>query len=107
MSEKTVLAGTDFSEISLNAMREAASFAERLKYGMALVNVIDSHDQINTEAVEDRLEEIASGLRDEYGISVDTDVYTGNPGKTLARLSREEQYGSFVPLFDLDRSIGF
>lgn len=95
MKTDTLLVGTDFSEASVWAARHAVEFVTKLNYGIHLVHIQNpkKDDPANEfENPEDRLEEVAKQLREDCDAEVETDIYKGPPGRTLARLSREEKY---------------
>lgn len=92
-----MLIGTDFSDASLWAAKEAASYAQVLDYDIDLVHVIDpgahTPDSLPDHYdVEERLQSMAGELRESTTAAIETDVYEQSPGKTLAKISQNDKY---------------
>jgi len=97
MNVNTMLIATDFSEASIWAANHAAEYARKLNYAVDLVHVIDpSHIDKNPLVAEDPPEEvidkIAEKLRSDYGVTVDTLICEGKPGKVVPKLSQSQKY---------------
>ncbi len=111
LDTKKILVTTDFSDTSLLAIKHAASLAKCTKGEIYLVHIITKHwEQFNvftpnvtiesiekgSTAVQEKLEELAEGIRSEYGVSVTTVVNTGNPTSEIVKFAKEIKAGIIV-----------
>ena len=111
LDTKKIIITTDFSETSLLAIKHGAFLAQYTKGEIYLVHIISKHwekfnvftpsislDNIEkaSSAVETKLEELAEGIRKNYGVKVTSVVNTGNPTTEIVRFAKEISAGLIV-----------
>ncbi len=111
LNTQKIIVTTDFSDTSLLAIKHGASLAKCTKGEIYLVHVITKHwEQFNvftpnvtiesietgSAKVQEKLEEMAAGMRSEYGINVTTMVITGNPTNEIVKYAKEIKAGVIV-----------
>ncbi len=88
---KSVLVPTDFSPISINALRFAAAFCKKVKASLHLINVVELSPLVYTQQVmaathaneqkltmaKTELTKLSMQLKAEFGINVRKNIYTG------------------------------
>jgi len=88
---KNILAPTDFSPISINALKFAASFCKKTKASLHLINVVELSPMVYTQQVlaathaneqklvlaKAELTKLSMQLKAEFGINVRKNIYTG------------------------------
>lgn len=99
-----IIITTDFSETSFLAIKHGAFLAQFTKGEVYLVHIITKHwEKFNvftpsitieniesaSDAVQLKLDELASNIRNEYGIKVTTVVNTGNPTTEIIKFAKE------------------
>ena len=95
MKADTLLVGTDFSDESIRAAKHAVDFVSGFDYKIELVHIADPKHPAagdKTKSPEEKIEELARRIRRDCSMEVETEIHAGSPGRTLARLSREEKY---------------
>lgn len=111
LDTKKIIITTDFSETSLLAIKHGAFLAQYTKGEVYLLHVISKHwehfnvflPNVTVEsiekgsgAVQQKLEELAEGIRKEYMINVTTAVSTGSPTSEIVRFAKEVNAGMIV-----------
>lgn len=111
LNTKKIIITTDFSETSLLAIKHGAFLAQYTKGEVYLVHIITKHwEKFNvftpsvsleniekaSTALETKLEELAAGIRKEYGVTVTTVVNTGNPTSEIVNFAKEINAGLIV-----------
>ena len=104
LSTNKIIITTDFSETSYLAIKHGAFLAQYTKGEVYLLHVITKHwekfnvftpsitlDNIEkaSDAVQKKLEELASDVRKEYGVKVTTVVNSGNPTSEIIKFAKE------------------
>jgi nucleotide-binding universal stress UspA family protein len=99
-----IIITTDFSETSLLAIKHGAFLAQYTKGEVFLVHIITKHwekfnvftpsitiDTIEkaSEAVQNKLEELATEIKTTYGVNVTTIVDSGNPTTEIIKIANE------------------
>ncbi len=88
---KNILAPTDFSSISINAVRYAATFCKKIKANLHLIHVVELSPMVYTQQVmtatyvneqilnstKVELTKLSMQLKAEFGINVRKNIYTG------------------------------
>jgi nucleotide-binding universal stress UspA family protein len=90
------LVPTDFSEVCGNAAERAASVAGTIGFKVILLHVIDKNTRAELkkegkgeEWVEERLNDLAEGLKQKYSIEVETIAKEGDIFTTIAEVAQE------------------
>lgn len=111
LNTNKIIITTDFSETSYLAIKHGAFLAKYTKGEVYLVHIITKHwekfnvftpsitiDNIEkaSEAVQNKLEELASDIRTEYGVTVTTVVSSGNPTAEIVKFAKEISAGLIV-----------
>jgi len=111
LDTKKIIITTDFSETSLLAIKHGAFLAQYTKGEVYLLHVITKHwEHFNvfmpnvtlesieqgSTAVQQKLDELASGIRTTYGVNVTTAVATGNPTSEIVKFAKEIGAGMIV-----------
>ncbi len=104
LNTNKIIITTDFSETSFLAIKHGAFLAQFTKGEVYLVHVITKHwekfnvftpsitiDNIEkaSDAVQKKLEELASDIKKDYGIKVTTVVNSGNPTTEIVKFATE------------------
>ena len=104
LNTNKIIITTDFSETSFLAIKHGAFLAQFTKGEVYLVHVITKHwekfnvftpsitlDNVEkaSEAVQKKLDELASDIKKEYGIKVTTVVSSGNPTTEIVKFAKE------------------
>jgi len=91
-----LLVPTDFSEVCTNAIKLAANAAKHVDYKICILHIIDQNtlselkkDNKGLESVEERLNEIAGQIREEFDIEVDVLSREGSIFSTIAEVAKE------------------
>ena len=99
-----IIITTDFSETSYLAIKHGAFLAQYTKGEIYLVHIITKHwEKFNvftpsitieniekaSDAVTTKLNELASSIKNEYGVKVTTVVNTGNPTSEIIKFAKE------------------
>jgi len=99
-----IIITTDFSETSYLAIKHGAFLAKYTKGEVFLVHVITKHwEKFNvftpsitleniekaSDAVQKKLEELATDIREEYAVNVTTVVNSGNPTTEIVKIAEE------------------
>lgn len=111
LNTNKIIITTDFSETSLLAIKHGAFLAQYTKGEIYLVHIITKHwekfnvftpsitiDNIEkaSDAVQDKLDELATDIKKEYGVSVTTVVNSGNPTTEIVKFAKEIKAGLIV-----------
>ena len=111
LNTKKIIITTDFSETSLLAIKHGAFLAQYTKGEVYLLHVITKHwEQFNvftpnvtmdsiekgSTAVQQKMEELAAGIRKDYNVNVTTVVNTGNPTSEIVKFAKEIGAGLLV-----------
>lgn len=111
LNTNKIIITTDFSETSLLAIKHGGFLAQFTKGEVYLVHIITKHwekfnvftpsisvDNIEkaSSAVEEKLEEMAAVIRQNYGVPVTTVVNTGNPTTEIVKFAKEINAGLIV-----------
>lgn len=111
LNTNKIIITTDFSETSFLAIKHGAFLAQYTKGEIYLLHIISKHwekfnvfepsitlDNIEKaeSAVEIKLEELATSIRNEYGVTVTTVVNTGNPTAEIVHFAKEIEAGLVV-----------
>lgn len=111
LDTKKIIITTDFSETSLLAIKHGAFLAQYTKGEVYLLHVISKHwEHFNvfmpnvsmesieqgSSAVQQKLDELASGIKKDYGVNVTTAVATGNPTSEIVKFAKEIGAGMIV-----------
>lgn len=111
LNTNKIIITTDFSETSLLAIKHGAFLAQYTKGEIYLVHIITKHwekfnvftpsitiDNIEkaSDAVQKKLEELASDIRKEYSVKVTTVVNSGNPTTEIVKFAKEISAGLIV-----------
>lgn len=111
LDTKKIIITTDFSETSLLAIKHGAFLAKYTKGDVYLLHVISKHwEHFNvftpnvtaesiekgSNAVQQKLNEMAEEIRQNYGVTVTTAVATGNPTSEIVRYAKEIGGGMIV-----------
>ncbi|MES2130980.1 MAG: universal stress protein [Bacteroidota bacterium] len=111
LNTKKIIITTDFSETSLLAIKHGAFLAQYTKGEVYLLHVISKHwEQFNvftpnvtmdsiekgSTAVQQKMEELAAGIRKDYNVNVTTVVNTGNPTSEIVKFAKEIGAGLLV-----------
>jgi nucleotide-binding universal stress UspA family protein len=106
-----IIITTDFSETSYKAIKHGAFLAQYTKGEVYLLHVIAKYwEKFNvftpsvtleniekaSTMVQQKLEELASNIRKEYGVKVTTVVNTGNPTTEILKYAEEINAGMIV-----------
>ena len=98
-----ILIPVDFSETSLLAIKHAAYISQKTNGHLYLLHVVNSHfmsqnmflpivnldqGQIETKAA-DKLESLASGMRNDYNVKIDIIIRTGSPSTEVVKVAKE------------------
>ena len=104
LNTNKIIITTDFSETSFLAIKHGAFLAQFTKGEVYLVHVITKHwekfnvftpsitiDNIEkaSDAVQKKLEELASDIKKDYGVKVTTVVNVGNPTTEIVKFATE------------------
>jgi nucleotide-binding universal stress UspA family protein len=104
LNTNKIIISTDFSETSYLAVKHASFLAQYTKADLYLVHIITKHwEKFNvftpsitienieraSDAVQNKLEELASNIKKEYAINVTTVVNTGNPTTEIVKFAKE------------------
>ncbi len=104
LNTNKIIITTDFSETSYLAIKQGAFLAQYTKGEIYLVHIITKHwekfnvftpsitlDNIEqaSEAVQKKLNELASDIRNQYGVKVTTVVNSGNPTTEIIKFAKE------------------
>jgi len=99
-----IIITTDFSETSFLAIKHGAFLAQYTKGEIYLVHIITKHwekfnvftpsitlDNVEkaSDAVQKKLNELASDIKSQYGVNVTTVVNTGNPTTEIVKFAKE------------------
>ena len=99
-----IIITTDFSETSLLAIKHGAFLAQYTKGEVFLVHIITKHwekfnvftpsitiDNIEkaSDALQSKLEELATEIKTTYGVNVTTIVDSGNPTAEIVKIANE------------------
>lgn len=106
-----IIITTDFSETSYLAIKHGAFIAQYTKGEIYLVHIITKHwekfnvftpsitlDNIEkvSDAVQNKLDELASDIKKEFGVNVTTVVNSGNPTSEIIKFAKEIKAGLIV-----------
>jgi nucleotide-binding universal stress UspA family protein len=90
------LVPTDFSEVCTNAAKRAASVAKTISFKIVLLHVIDKNTRAEMKKegkgndwVDERLEALASELKQQYGVEVDKLAQEGDIFTTIAEVAQD------------------
>lgn len=104
LNTNKIVITTDFSETSYLAIKHGAFLAQYTKGEIYLVHIITKHwEKFNvftpsitleniekaSEAVQSKLNELASDIKNQYGVKVTTVVNSGNPTTEIVRVAKE------------------
>jgi nucleotide-binding universal stress UspA family protein len=104
LNTNKIIITTDFSETSFLAIKHGAFLAQFTKGEVYLVHVITKHwekfnvftpsitlDNVEkaSDAVQKKLEELASDIKKDYGVKVTTVVNSGNPTTEIVKFATE------------------
>lgn len=104
LNTQKIIITTDFSDTSMLAVKHGAFLAQYTKGSIYLVHVITKHwEKFNvftpsitldnleaaSSSVQEKLNEIASGIKKDYGVEVTTVVCTGNPTTEIIKTAKE------------------
>jgi nucleotide-binding universal stress UspA family protein len=104
LNTNKIIITTDFSETSLLAIKHGAFLAQYTKGEVFLVHIITKHwekfnvftpsitiDTIEkaSDAVQNKLEELATEIKTTYGVTVTTIVDSGNPTAEIVKIAKE------------------
>ncbi len=111
LNTNKIIITTDFSETSYLAIKHGAFLAQYTKGEIYLVHIITKHwekfnvftpsitiDNVEkaSDAVQKKLEELASDIKKEYGVNVTTVVNSGNPTTEIVKFAKEISAGLVV-----------
>lgn len=111
LNTQKIIITTDFSETSLLAIKHGAFLAQYCKGEVYLLHVITRHwEHFNvfmpnvtmesiekgSSAVQQKLDELAAGIRADYGVNVTTAVATGSPTSEIVKFAKEIEAGMIV-----------
>ncbi len=111
LDTKKIIITTDFSETSLLAIKHGAFLAQYTKGEVYLLHVITKHwEHFNvfmpnvtmesieqgSSAVQQKMDELAAGIKTTYGVNVTTAVATGNPTSEIVKFAKEVGAGMIV-----------
>lgn len=111
LNTNKIIITTDFSETSYLAIKHGAFLAQYTKGEIYLVHIITKHwekfnvftpsitlDNIEkaSDSVQNKLNELASDIKSEYGINVTTVVNSGNPTSEIIKIAKELNAGLIV-----------
>ena len=111
LNTNKIIITTDFSETSYLAIKHGAFLAQYTKGEIFLVHIITKHwekfnvftpsvtiDNVEkaSDAVQKKLEELASDIKKEYGVNVTTVVNSGNPTTEIVKFAKEIHAGLVV-----------
>jgi nucleotide-binding universal stress UspA family protein len=112
LDTRKILVPMDFSDTAMYAIRHACFLAQYTKGEVLLLHVISkSHEVYNViqpelhvdvnmkelgTALEKKLETMAEELRHEYGISIQTEVITGNVAIEIVKTAEETKCGLII-----------
>jgi nucleotide-binding universal stress UspA family protein len=92
-----ILVPTDFSEVCNNAMNQAVEAAKFLNYKVILLHVIDKNTKIqlkkdneNTDAIESKLNSIATEIKSSSNLEVVTIAREGDIFTTIGEVAQDE-----------------
>jgi nucleotide-binding universal stress UspA family protein len=106
-----IIITTDFSETSYLAIKHGAFLAQYTKGEIYLVHIITKHwekfnvftpsitiDNIEkaSDVVQDKLNELASDIKKEFGVNVTTVVSSGNPTTEIVKFAKEIKAGLII-----------
>jgi nucleotide-binding universal stress UspA family protein len=104
LNTNKIIITTDFSETSYLAIKQGAFLAQYTKGEIYLVHIITKHwekfnvftpsitlDNIEkaSEAVQQKLNELATDIKNQYGVKVTTVVNSGNPTTEIVKVAKE------------------
>lgn len=100
INNNVLLVPTDFSEVGNNAVNMGAKTARELGYELVLLHVIDKNtkadlkkENLSSEAIQAKLDEIAAELRENFKIEVKTIGREGNIFTTISEVADEVKAG--------------
>ncbi len=111
LNTNKIIITTDFSETSYLAIKHGAFLAQYTKGEIYLVHIITKHwekfnvftpsitvDDIEkaSDAVQNKLDELAADIKKEYGVNVTTVVNSGNPTAEIVKFAKEIKAGLIV-----------
>jgi nucleotide-binding universal stress UspA family protein len=111
LNTNKIIITTDFSETSYLAIKHGAFLAQYTKGEIFLVHIITKHwekfnvftpsitiDNIEkaSDAVQDKLDELAADIKKEFGVNVTTVVNSGNPTTEIVKFAKEIKAGLIV-----------
>jgi nucleotide-binding universal stress UspA family protein len=101
-----ILVPTDFSEVANNALNHAVAVAKAYKNGIVLLNIIDEgflgglfssgQKDLVKEAVENRLDKLATQIRSTHNLEISTRIETGRVYKTISQIANDENFDSII-----------
>ena len=104
LNTNKIIITTDFSETSFLAIKQGAFLAQYTKGEIFLVHIITKHwEKFNvfapsitleniekaSEAVQKKLNELATDIKNQYGVNVTTIVNSGNPTTEIVKTAKE------------------
>jgi nucleotide-binding universal stress UspA family protein len=110
MQRKTnnnILVPTDFSDVASSALGHAIKVAQTYKNEITLLNIVDeglfggifsggNQSELVKEAVQNRLNNIASEVKAKHGITVHTRIDSGRIYRTISNIANEESFDSII-----------
>lgn len=111
LNTKKIIITTDFSETSYLAIKHGAFLAKYTQGEIFLVHIITKHwekfnvftpsitlDNVEkaSDAVQQKLEELSTEIKNEYGVNVTTVVSSGNPTTEIVNFAKEINAGLIV-----------
>lgn len=111
LNTNKIIITTDFSETSYLAIKHGAFIAQYTKGEIYLVHIITKHwekfnvftpsitiDNIEkaSDAVQNKLDELATDIKKEFGVNVITVVNSGNPTSEIVKFAKEIKAGLIV-----------
>jgi nucleotide-binding universal stress UspA family protein len=110
MQRKTnnnILVPTDFSDVASSALGHAIKVAQVYNNEITLVNIVDeglfggifgggNQTELVKEAVQNRLENIATEIKSKHGINVHTRIGSGRIYKTISQIANDENFDSII-----------
>lgn len=95
-----ILVPTDFSEVCYNAASQAAEAAQLLNYKLVLLHIVNNEtrtylksEQLGPDAIDHKLEEIASELKAKYQIQTETMTREGSIFTEIGEVAKDLNVG--------------
>ncbi|MCC7296787.1 MAG: universal stress protein [Bacteroidia bacterium] len=101
-----ILVPTDFSEVANNALNHAVTVAKAFKNSITLLSIVEENflsglfsgnqGELVKEAIENRLEKLATEIRNTYNVEIHTRIESGRVYKVISDIANAENFDSII-----------